>query len=617
MRRRAAVGLGCMRLSTDPERDDARALAVLAAAFDAGVDLVDTADAYAHDADDAGHNERLVARALRPGITVVTKGGLVRPDGAWVPNGRARHLAEAARASRDRLGVDALDLYLLHAIDPRTPLATSVRALAKLRDDGVARAIGLSNITPTQLGEALAITTIDAVEVELHPWKLDAIRGGLVSECEQRGIRVLAHRPLGGASAKKRVARDPVLAEIAARLGATPYEVVLAWLRSLSPQIIPIPGATRIETAISAARAAHLVLDDDARRALAARFLDVAASAASTRGGELVVILGMPGSGKSMLAEDFAKRGYTRLNRDERGGSLLDLARAVDKTIAGGADRLVVDNTYGTRSSRAPLIEIARRHGMQLACIAVTTPLERAQGNAVARMLARHGRLLEPKELGARGEIAPNVQFRYRREYEPPNASEGWTSIEEHRAPRVHAGKHRGLVVEADGLVWRGRPRKPDDIELLPGIRDALAIWSAALAAARNSISGTPKPDLISGTLTRDSTHADIAVTTWQPGASAEEVAALATKLRELLDLFVELLACTHPAGPPICWCRKPLPGLAMQFAHARDVDLSKTLHVGRAPADRGFALRAGMPYVEISAGFPRPDDPLPLPAEP
>jgi aryl-alcohol dehydrogenase-like predicted oxidoreductase len=105
-----------MRLSTVRERDDAHGLAVLTAALDAGVDLLDTADAYALDDSDLGHNERLIARALAGRRAfVVTKGGLTRPEGAWVPNGRAKHLAAAARAHRGRLGVEAIDLYLLHA----------------------------------------------------------------------------------------------------------------------------------------------------------------------------------------------------------------------------------------------------------------------------------------------------------------------------------------------------------------------------------------------------------------------------------------------------------------------------------------------------------------------
>jgi aryl-alcohol dehydrogenase-like predicted oxidoreductase len=136
------IGLGCMRLSTEPERDEARAHAVIAAAIAGGVELFDSADAYCHDEHDTGHNERLLRDA--PG-TLVTKGGLERHGGMWHPNGRARHLAAAARASRDRLR--RIDLYLLHAVDPAVPLATSVRALAKLREDGIAAAIGLRTST--------------------------------------------------------------------------------------------------------------------------------------------------------------------------------------------------------------------------------------------------------------------------------------------------------------------------------------------------------------------------------------------------------------------------------------------------------------------------------------
>src|SRR4051794_15177369 len=136
-----------MRLSTEPDRDETRAAAVLSAALSGGVQLLDTSDAYCHDDNETGHNERLIAAAIVTVTTpvfIVSKGGLERPGGAWVPNGRGKHLATAARASRERLGVVAVDLYLLHAIDPKTPLATSVRALARLRDEGVIKEIGLS-----------------------------------------------------------------------------------------------------------------------------------------------------------------------------------------------------------------------------------------------------------------------------------------------------------------------------------------------------------------------------------------------------------------------------------------------------------------------------------------
>src|SRR5690349_4612793 len=125
------IGIGCMRLSTDPDRNDQRSIAVLHAAFEAGVTLLDTSDAYCIDESDAGHNERLIARALaswsgdRSRITIATKGGMTRPEGRWEPDGRARHLRAACERSCIALGVDRIALYQLHVTDPRTPLSTS------------------------------------------------------------------------------------------------------------------------------------------------------------------------------------------------------------------------------------------------------------------------------------------------------------------------------------------------------------------------------------------------------------------------------------------------------------------------------------------------------------
>ena len=568
-----------MRLSTETSRGDG--LAVLTAAIDAGITLLDTADSYCLDDTEVGHNEHLIARALagRSNVRVVTKGGLTRPGGAWVPDGRAKHLAAAARASRDRLG--AIDVYLLHAIDPATPLATSVRALAKLRDDGIARAIGLSNVSLTQLENAEAITRIDAVEVELSPYKLDALRGGLVAACEARGIELYAHRPLGGPAGVKRLAKDRTVAAIAQRLDATPHEVALAWLRSLSSAIIPIPGATQVETAI----AREIELDADACAALAAQFLAVGRSAPSTYGpaaGEVVLVTGMPGAGKSTIASDYVARGYLRLNRDERGGSLLDLARALDEAIIGGATKVVLDNTYPTRASRAPVIEIAHCHGLAARCVFVDIAIEDAQRNAVARMLAQHGRLLEPAELARAGNLGPGAQFRWRREAEPPRADEGFDAIDElpfaMREPVVMSAP--GLLIELDAVVWVGRPRSPDKIELKDGAREALLAWSR--------------------------THA-IAGTSWMPGVTHEAFAALIARLSELVGVPIRAAHCAHPAGPPVCWCRKPLPGLALWLAQAHG--LAHELCVGSGAADKGFARRAGVPYHDVASGWPTPRD--------
>ena len=575
-----------MRLSTDGARDDARSADVLAAALDAGVDLLDTADAYGLDDADLGHNELLIARAISSRrVAVVTKGGLTRPGGAWRPDGRARHLEVAARESRDRLGIDAIDLYLLHAIDPAVELATSVRALARLRDAGVTRAIGLSNVNLHQLEQALAITAIEAVEVELSPYRRAAIDGGLVRACERRGIRLLAHRPLGGPAGVRRLAGDPVIGAIAASCGATPGELALAWLRAQSPVIVPLPGATRVETARSAARAAALALEPAALAELTARFTgepDAPARAPSGQPGEVVVIVGMPAAGKTTLAIDYAARGYLRLNRDERGGSLADLARELRRALAAGVTRVVLDNTYPSRASRAPVIAAARRHGIATRCVVLATPLEQAQANAVARMLEEHGRLLEPAELGRAGAIGPSAQFRYRRAFEPPSADEGFGAVDEvafaPRAASPGAVVRAALIVELDGLVWRGRPRAVGDVALAPGAAERLAAWSAAGYV--------------------------VTATAWQP---APFDPAIDVRLCDLLGQPISVARCTHPAGPPACWCRKPLPGLALWLARRHRFALAPSVHVGRGAADRGFALRAGVRYLDGGAGIPPP----------
>ncbi len=141
------IGLGCMRLSTDPDP-------TIAAAVDAGVTVFDTARAY-------GDNERLLARALRRcgaegNARVVTKGGMARPAGGWMPDGRAKAILADCEASLAALDGLEIDLYLVHAPDPRTPWRTSVRALARLVDEGLVRRVGVSNVNRDQLDEALA-----------------------------------------------------------------------------------------------------------------------------------------------------------------------------------------------------------------------------------------------------------------------------------------------------------------------------------------------------------------------------------------------------------------------------------------------------------------------------
>jgi histidinol phosphatase-like enzyme len=239
----------------------------------------------------------------------------------------------------------------------------------------------------------------------------------------------------------------------------------------------------------------------------------------------------------------------------------------------------VLDNTYATRAARAKVVAIAKRHGIAVRCIVMTTSLEQAQANAVRRMLDLHGRLLEPAELGRAGAIGPGAQFRYRRQYEPPSIEEGFSAIEERASGAPVTSGAPALVVELDGIVWRGRPRTPETITLVPGAQEALAAWHAA--------------------------GYRLAATSWQPEPA--DTAALDARLRELLALPIEVARCRHPAGPPVCWCRKPLPGLALLLARDLGLDLARSVHTGKGPADRGFAVRSTMRYVDVAAGWPAP----------
>src|SRR5262245_31645439 len=267
-----------MRLSTEPDRDDDKGVAVLHAAFDAGITLLDTADAYCRDDSERGHNERLIARALatcngdRSRVQVATKGGLTRPGGRWEADGRAKHLAAACDASRRSLGVERIALYQLHAPDPRTPFSTSVRALAALKEGGAIERIGLCNVTVGQIEEARQIVDIDAVQIELSVLRDDNVLSGVVPYCIEHRIQLIAYRPFGGAQRARKIARDPALRDVAVRHGATPHDIALAWLLDLSDLIVPIPGPTRIETAASLDRAPRIELTDAERAQLDERF---------------------------------------------------------------------------------------------------------------------------------------------------------------------------------------------------------------------------------------------------------------------------------------------------------------------------------------------------------
>jgi aryl-alcohol dehydrogenase-like predicted oxidoreductase len=200
------IGLGCMPLSAVGRPDRGGAVATIHAALDAGVELLDTADAYAIDQDDIGHGERLIAEALRgrrDDALVATKGGHVRHGTAWGLDGTPTHLRAACEASLRNLDREAIELYQLHRPDPRVPFSESVGALRDLRDEGKIVGVGLSNVTAAQLDEAAAIVPIAAVQNELSLGYPDPLVNGEVDACSAYGIPLLAWSPLGGMAAAR------------------------------------------------------------------------------------------------------------------------------------------------------------------------------------------------------------------------------------------------------------------------------------------------------------------------------------------------------------------------------------------------------------------------------
>lgn len=259
----SCVGLGSMPLAIQGRPSEQEAIRVLHAAFDAGMNWVDTADSYCFGEADVGYGERLIARALRERgsaaeIFVTTKAGYVRPNGAWELDCRPERLKAACEASLRALGVSSIGLFQLHGVDPRVDYRESVGALWELKHQGKIQHIGLSNVDQVQLRRACEIVNVATVQNRCNIYERHCFANGVIDFCEQRGIAFVAHSPLGGHKNRERVANDPVLRQVAKRHEATPQQVALAWLLGRSPALLVIPGASRVESVYSSVAAAGL-----------------------------------------------------------------------------------------------------------------------------------------------------------------------------------------------------------------------------------------------------------------------------------------------------------------------------------------------------------------------
>jgi pyridoxine 4-dehydrogenase len=252
------LGFGAMRITGrgiwgDPPSQD-QAIATLRRVVELGVNFIDTADSYGPEV-----SENLIAEALYPypdDLVIATKGGLVRPGpNRWDADGRPEHLRQACEGSLRRLRLEQIPLYQFHRPDPAVPLAESIGAIAELKDEGKIRHVGVSNVSEGQLREAQRIVPIVSVQNRYNI--ADRRSQSIVDLCEQEQLVFLPWAPV------QQAGQNPAVAAAAERHDATQYQVVLAWLLSSSPQILPIPGTGSVQHAEENVAAAALQLSNE------------------------------------------------------------------------------------------------------------------------------------------------------------------------------------------------------------------------------------------------------------------------------------------------------------------------------------------------------------------
>lgn len=286
----STIGIGCMNQSwpggsaLEPKSRAESAIPALHAAMDSGITFIDSADIYAPTWNSIGHNEKFVAEALatwsgtkeqKEKIVIATKGGIARrPGEVWGRNGSMDYFLRAAEASAARLGVDKIQLWQHHRLDPTIEFETQFENVLTLRQQGLIEQIGVSNYNAKQLEIAIKLGGsadqggVVSVQNELSPRYRHEL--AVLELCEKHGLAFLPWSPLGGSTNKSEVTSGKVgtFEQIGQKYGISPYATAIAWHLKLSPSIIPIPGATRVESVLDCVSAVDVELSDEDFEAL-------------------------------------------------------------------------------------------------------------------------------------------------------------------------------------------------------------------------------------------------------------------------------------------------------------------------------------------------------------
>ena len=262
----SAIGLGGMPMSVYDRPTESQSINVIHRALDLGITFIDTADSYCKDESDKHHNERLIHKALQTysgdtsNVIVATKGGLMRPDQSWTRNGNPEHLRETIQVSFAAFGDKPIDIWQYHSPDPDYTIEASLTPAKVAQEAGMINQIGVSNFSVEQIKQARDVVDIVSVQNQYSPWQRQPETDGVLEYCENESLTFLPWSPFGGRRRHDNLTDIQAIAKLAEEKNVSVYCIVLAWLRSKSSCILPIPGASKVSSVEDSVKAVDIKL---------------------------------------------------------------------------------------------------------------------------------------------------------------------------------------------------------------------------------------------------------------------------------------------------------------------------------------------------------------------
>lgn len=308
---------------------------------------------------------------------------------------------------------------------------------------------------------------------------------------------------------------------------------------------------------------------------------------------EIKMILGAPASGKSTLTKEYVNKGFISLNRDTEGGSIAGLLPKMEKLLQ-SKQKVVLDNTFPKIEIRKPFIELAKKYNYEIDCVWLNTSIEDAAFNAINRMISLTGKLLMPEEIKKSKHpniFPPAVLFKYKKEFEAPTPSEGFSSVSLLAFERKDNPEFtcKALILDYDGTLrecinGNGKfPIEENQIEIKPNRTKILQEYKnkGYLLLGVSNQSGVHK-----GELTQEKAHQ------------------LFKKTNEMLGVDIDYAFCPHPTSPPNCYCRKPNVGYGVNFINKYKLNRKECIFIGDMTSDETFSKRCGFQYVDQAEFF-------------